>query len=122
MLHAIWRRVWCPFFLPRCVQDCVWEVYYVQEACCLRCCARHVCATNVVDLTCPLFVNYDGSRSCPITGVGPALDKRVPGPRAAGGAVVPPAVLPAGCQVVLGQGLRALHRGLPAQGRVGLRV
>jgi len=69
MSHAIWRRVRRPFRLPRCVKDCVWEVYDVQEAGCLRCGARHVCATNAVDCTCPLFVNDDGSRSCPITGV-----------------------------------------------------
>ena len=69
MSHAIWRRVWRPFCLPCCVQDCVWEVYNVQEACCLRCSTRHVCATNAVDCTCPLFVNNNGSCSCPITGV-----------------------------------------------------
>ena len=44
-------------------------VYNVQEACCLRCCSRHVCVTNTVDCTCPLFVNDNCLHSCPITGV-----------------------------------------------------
>ena len=68
-MYAIWRTLRRPFRYPKCAPNrCVWEVFDVSQAGCLRCGAHHTCHDNAVDSTCPLAVNDDLSRVCTITG------------------------------------------------------
>ena len=66
-MHAIWKTIRRPFRYPSCVK-CVWEVYDVNAAGCLKCGANHVCYSNAVDNCCPLETCDDHSRVCTITG------------------------------------------------------
>ena len=68
MLHTIWQRVRRPFRYPKCCKSCVWEVFDVNQAGCLKCGAHHTCFSNSVDNTCPLFICDNLSRICTITG------------------------------------------------------
>lgn len=68
MEHEIWRRIRRPFRYPRCTSKCVWEVYDVDQAGCLKCGRHHVCCSNAVDNKCPLVYCEDRSRVCTITG------------------------------------------------------
>jgi len=67
MSHEIWRRVRRPFRYPSC-RACVWEVYDVNQAGCLKCGRHHLCKSNAVDNTCPLAQCDDRTRVCTITG------------------------------------------------------
>jgi hypothetical protein len=67
MSHEIWRRVRRPFRYPSC-RACVWEVYDVNQAGCLKCGQHHFCQTNSVDNKCPLIQCDDRTRVCNITG------------------------------------------------------
>lgn len=68
MSHDLWRIVRRPFRYPSC-RTCVWEVYDVNQAGCLKCGAHHFCQSNSVDNSCPLIECDDRTRVCQITGV-----------------------------------------------------
>lgn len=68
MTHSLWYRVRRPFRYPTCC-TCVWEVFDVNHAGCLKCGGHHMCANNPVDSKCPLVTCPDGTRVCDITGV-----------------------------------------------------
>ena len=67
-LHGVWRKVRRPFRYPKCCSKCVWEIYDVNQAGCLKCGAHHMCLSNSVDNKCPLFLCDNLSRVCTITG------------------------------------------------------
>ena len=65
--HSIWRTIRRPFRYPSCKQ-CVWEVYDVGAAGCLKCGKLHSCASTTFQNSCPLVECDDHSRVCIITG------------------------------------------------------
>lgn len=67
-MHEIWRVLRRPFRYPCCKGQCVWEVYDVNQAGCLKCGKHHCCKGNAVDNTCPLIQCDDRTRVCDITG------------------------------------------------------
>jgi len=67
MSHELWRKVRRPFRYPSC-KSCVWEVFDVNQAGCLKCGQNHTCKSNAVDNTCPLIQCSDRTRVCDITG------------------------------------------------------
>lgn len=67
--YNLWRKIRRPFRYPKCASlKCEWEIFDCDEAGCLKCGARHKCASNSVDNRCPLAICDDLSRVCTITG------------------------------------------------------